>query len=114
MTKAKHKEIVVQRMKSLGVYKPEFECAIDTLAGILEDKDRNRKQWRKDGMEMVIEYTNKGGSTNKSKSPYYLNDLQYNEQILKYSKALGLTPIDAIRLGVTLEEEIDSTAEFEM
>lgn len=113
MNAKKHKESIVEQMKSLGTYRDEFAIAIETLASILENRDRNRAEWKKeDGMKMIIEYTNRGGQTNKLKSPYYLNDLQYNEQILKYCSRLGLTPGDAKKMGVVLEEEADSLADF--
>lgn len=113
MTKGKYVAIIVDQMKSLGTYREEFSIAIETLAQIMENRDRNAKEWRKeDRGKMIIEYTNRGGQTNKLKSPYYLNDLQYNEQILKYCSRLGLTPGDAKKMGVVLDEEEDGLAQF--
>lgn len=88
-------------MQRLGTYKEEFVILIDTMAQICADRDENLKEWKAYSKEqgsknklMAMEYTNKAGATNLSKSPYYLNNLQFNEQILKYGKALGLTPTD--------------------
>lgn len=114
-TKAGFKDEIVRKMESLGIYRSEFDLAIDTLSDVMYNKQENRKQWKqKANLEMTISYTNRGGETNISKSPYYVNDLQYNEQILKYSKALGLTPTDAKKMGVTFEDDTDPLGEFQI
>lgn len=109
-----YRKKIVEQMESLGTYKEQFSLMIDTLAQILEYKDRNRAEWKKnEGLKMVMEYTNRGGETNLTKSPYYVNDLQYNEQILKYLGKLGLNPVDARRMGVTFDDgEEDELSAF--
>ena len=113
-SKKKYVEKFTEVMRSMQTYRPEFDYTIDVLASICELRDKNLTQWRKAGLQMVTEYTNKAGATNISKSPFFLNNLQFNEQILKYVKALGLTPSDASKLGVELAEEKDDLDDYVM
>ncbi|WP_304410089.1 P27 family phage terminase small subunit, partial [Faecalibaculum rodentium] len=93
----------------------KLDMVIETLAMIYEQRDKNLAKWEElDNFAPVCEYTNKAGATNLSKHPCYLNNLQYHEQILKYTKELGLTPSGAKKLNVSLEKDDDSLAEFEM
>lgn len=114
MTKKAYIERLKKIMTSLHTYRTEFDFVIETLADICAQRDANLSEWKASGGKQVVEYTNKAGATNLNKSPYYLNNLQYNEQILKYLKELGLTPANASRLGVALSEEQDDLDEFVM
>lgn len=112
---AVYKARIIKDLKALGTYRPEFDMVIETLAMIYEQRDKNLAKWEElDNFAPVCEYTNKVGATNLSKHPCYLNNLQYHEQILKYTKELGLTPSGAKKLNVSLEKDDDSLAEFEM
>lgn len=114
-TAAQYKKRIVSDLTSLGTYRPEFDMVVETLAMIYEQRDRNMRKWEElDDFAPVTEYTNKAGATNLSKHPCYLNNLQYHEQILKYEKALGLTPAEAKKLNVSLEKEDDTLAAFQM
>ena len=112
---AVYKARIIKDLKALGTYRPELDMVIETLAMIYEQRDKNLAKWEElDNFAPVCEYTNKAGATNLSKHPCYLNNLQYHEQILKYTKELGLTPSGAKKLNVSLEKDDDSLAEFEM
>lgn len=110
-TKNSYIKKITECMKSMRTYRPEFDMMIDTMSEISFLRDQNMKEWKEKGFEQVASYTNKANATNLTKSPYFLNNLQYNEQILKYGKALGLTPSDAQKLGVEVEED-DGLDEF--
>lgn len=112
-SKATYAKKIKQALQSLHTYRPEFDMMIDTLALIYEKRDENMKRWEElDNFAPVMEYTNKAGATNLSKHPCFLNNLQYHEQILKYEKSLGLTPMDAKKMNIVLEEEEDVLAQF--
>lgn len=117
MNRAAYKKKITSTVQSMGTYREEFDIIIDQLALIYEMRDRNLKQWKgtdKDNpYPQVLEYTNKAGATNLAKHPCFLNNLQYGEQILKYLKALGLTPTDAKKMNVELEKEEDTLAQFQ-
>lgn len=73
-----------------GTYKKYFEAVIDTLAGILEKRDEAETFMQ--GESVIVEHTNKGGSTNLEQHPAVrlINDL--NRDALAYWRDLGLTP----------------------
>lgn len=85
-----HNRIVVA-CKDAGTYEPYFENVIDTLAGILENRDRAQSQYEAMKCQPIIQHTNKGGNTNLVKNPalVLINDM--NQQALAYWKELGLT-----------------------
>lgn len=115
MNKAGYKKRLIEILTSMKTYRSEFDFIIETLAGICEQRDRNLKEWHEIGEDkQVVAYTNKGGATNLSRSPFFDNNLKYNEQILKYSKELGLAPSTATKLGVSLADESDDLNEYEM
>jgi len=113
MTKKKYREMIIRQMQELGIYQEQYSLLIDTLADICEKRDANMRQWRKEGkMQMVVSFTNKANQTNNMKSPYFLNDLQYNEQILKYCRELGISPLGIKKLGNPIKSGQDDFEEF--
>ena len=112
MTKEQYKKLIIKDMKDLCIYQEQFNLLIDTLAQTCEFRDKNQEEWKKSGGKMVIEYTNKAGATNISKSPYYLNNLQFNEQILKYCKELCISPSGMNKLGHPNDNDKDEFADF--
>lgn len=107
-----YRELIIKQMKDLTIYQEQYSVLIDTLAQTCEFRDRNMEEWKDSGGAMVIEYTNKAGATNISKSPYYLNNLQFNEQILKYCKELCLSPSGTNKLGNPQAEQTDDFEDF--
>ena len=80
----------------MGTYQKSFDAVIDTLAGILENRDRALEEF--DG-EMIVEHTNKSGATNMEQNPLLrlINDL--NRDALAYWRDLGLTPAGLKRIN---------------
>ncbi len=78
--------------KAAKTYSEEFDYVIETLAGILENRDAAQKQYKDSGASPVVVHTNKGGSANLVKNPalVVINDM--NAQALAYWRDLGLTP----------------------
>lgn len=87
-----YKKKIIQDMKSIGTYKPEFEKVIDNLANIYEDMDIAREQFYKSGGNIVVKHTNKNGNTNLVKNPFFLAIEGLQNNILMYNRELGLTP----------------------
>lgn len=83
---------IVKSMMAVGTYKPEFDKVIYNLAQIFEDMDVARDQFEKSGGKFIVAHTNKNGSTNLVKNPYYLVIEGLQQNILSYSRELGLTP----------------------
>lgn len=92
MTKGEWKKRIEQAAQDAGTYQPFFDDMINTLAGIMENRDRSQEMFEKSGGNPVITHTNKGGATNIVKHPalVMVNDL--NATALTYWRDLGLTP----------------------
>lgn len=92
MTKSKWKELISTQMTALNIQQGPYNPAIETLAGILEQRDKTFKEFKEAGGRSIIEYTNKGGSTNMIKSPLLVLWDDLNKSALAYWRELGLTP----------------------
>ena len=79
-------------MKEAETYANCFNDVVETLAGILEQRDAADDAFRESGGEVIVEHTNKGGATNLAQNPAIrlINDL--NRDALAYWRDLGLTP----------------------
>lgn len=75
-----------------GTYRPFFDQVIDTLAGIMENRDKVQELYAKSGSNPVVRYTNKAGETNPVKNPMMVILADLNTQALSYWRDLGLTP----------------------
>ena len=75
-----------------GTYKPCFDSVIDTLSSIMEQRDKAQQLFEESGGETIVEFTNKGGSTNLVKNPALVIVMDLNAQALSYWRDLGLTP----------------------
>lgn len=96
-----------------GTYKPYFDYVIDTLAGILERRDQAIDHFKKTGGEVIVEHTNKGGSTNLEQNPALrlINDL--NRDALTYWRDLGLTPSGLKKINETVLKDTPKTSPLE-
>lgn len=92
MTKNKWISLIKEQLSALGTQDPAYNSVIDTLAGILEQRDKTFKEFKNSGGKSVIEYTNKGGSTNMTKNPLLVLWDDLNKSALAYWRELGLTP----------------------
>ena len=92
MTKNKWVEVINGQLAALGVHEDAYNPAIETLASILEQRDKTFKEFKDSGGRSVIEYTNKGGSTNMTKNPLLVLWDDLNKSALAYWRELGLTP----------------------
>lgn len=96
---------IVKAMTDVGTYQPSFDDVIDTLAGMLERRDDVEKNMA--GQPLIVEHTNKGGSTNLEQNPAIrlLNDM--NRDILTYWRDLGLTPKGLKAISDAIQKEIE-------
>lgn len=92
MKAATWKQKIKQACEDAGTYRPFFDPVIDTLAGILEQRDKAREVFEKSGGAVIVKHTNKAGATNAEQNPALrlINDL--NRDALAYWRDLGLTP----------------------
>lgn len=92
MDRAEWKPRIEQAARDAGTYQPFFDDIIETLAGILETRDKTEEQFKQTGGNAVIQHTNKGGATNVVKNPLLVMVNDLNSTALTYWRDLGLTP----------------------
>ena len=93
MNKQEWENRIKQASRDAGTYQSHFDDIIETLASIMENRDKAQEQFIKQfGGKPVVAHTNKGGNTNLVKNPalVMVNDL--NATALSYWRDLGLTP----------------------
>lgn len=92
MTAKKWKNKIKNACESMGTFRSEYEPRMNTLADILESRDKVYEQFVTSGGNPVINHTNKRGATNLVKNPLMVAWLDLNAQALVYWRELGLTP----------------------
>lgn len=99
MNKSEWVKKITDNCVDVGTYKPAFDPVIDTLAGILEQRDDAQAEYDEMGRQVVVEHTNQGGNTNTVKNPVLtlINDM--NRDALAYWRDLGLTPAGLKRIN---------------
>lgn len=99
MTEKKWRETITDKCKEVGTYKPAFDPVIASLASILAQRDKTKKEFKDSGGKSVLEYTNKNGSTNLVKNPLLVLWDDLNKSALAYWRDLGLTPAGLKKLN---------------
>lgn len=92
MEKAEWMRKIKAACKKAGTYQPQFTYIIETLAQIMEDRDKVHEQYVSTGSHPTIIHTNKAKEQNVVKNPMLVMELDLNAQALAYWKELGLTP----------------------
>lgn len=92
MDAKKWKQLIKQHTEAAGTYRAEFQSVIDTLADILEQRDRAFEDYIEDGEQPVVEYVSDRGASNFKKNPRLQVWSDLNTQALAYWRDLGLTP----------------------
>ena len=92
MSKTKWKNLINKQLSALGLRNDAYSSAVDSLAEILEQRDKTFQEFQDSGGKTVIEYTNKGGSTNMTKNPLLVMWDDLNKTALAYWRELGMTP----------------------
>lgn len=108
MSKTKWKNLIIKQLTALGLQNDAYESAVESLAAILEQRDKTFDEFQKSGGKSVIEYTNKGGSTNMTKNPLLVLWDDLNKTALAYWRELGLTPSSYKKLTGTGAKQEES------
>lgn len=88
MNRLEWTNLIKQSCKDAGTYKPFFDAAIDTLAGIMERRDSAQETFNAMGGQTVVE-RNDGRVV---KNPAYIVLAECDRDALSYWRDLGLTP----------------------
>lgn len=99
MEKKTWKSKIKKAATEAGTYRPCFDNVIDTLAGILENRDRAQEAYENSGSRPVVVHTNKGGNANIVKNPALIVVDDLNKTALAYWRDLGLTPAGLKRIN---------------
>jgi phage terminase small subunit len=94
-----YKKDIVRKMKSVGTYNISFQHSIDVLSRTLYDYEIAVKNFESSGSHIIVKHTNKNGSTNVVKNPLYLAIEKLRDDVLSYSRELGLTPAGLKRIN---------------
>ena len=94
-----YKKDIVKKMKSVGTYNLSFKHSIDVLSRTLYDYETALDSFERSGSNIITEHTNKNGSTNIVKNPLYLAIEKLRDDVLSYSRELGLTPAGLKRIN---------------
>lgn len=108
MSKTKWKNLIIKQLTALGLQNDAYESTVESLAAILEQRDKTFKEFQQNGGKSVIEYTNKGGSTNMTKNPLLVLWDDLNKTALAYWRELGLTPSSYKKLTGTGAKQEES------
>ena len=92
MSKTRWKNLIKKQLSALGLQNDAYDSTVESLAMILEQRDKTFKEFQESGGKTVIEYTNKGGSTNMTKNPLLVMWDELNKTALAYWRELGMTP----------------------
>lgn len=105
MEKSQWREIIKAACEAAGTYREYFDSVIDTLAGIMETRDRAQKQYEQFGAEPVLKQVSKTKGIQFSKNPMLTAVLDCNSQALSYWRDLGLTPAGFRKLEGSVKPE---------
>jgi len=94
----RYRKDIIEKMEAVGTYNKSFEHSINVLAKTLAEYDKAMELHEKTGGNILVKHTNKGGSTNFVKHPLYLAIEKMRDDILAYSRELGLTPAGLRRI----------------
>lgn len=95
--------------EAAGTYQECFDSVIDSLAMILQRRDEANEEYRKDP-KPIVEYTNKGGATNRTKNPALVLWCDLNSQALAYWRDLGLTPAGLRKINEEMLRPVKQTS----
>lgn len=101
LSKIKWKNLINKQLSALDLQNEAYSSTVESLAAILEQRDKTYEEFQESGGKSVIEYTNKGGSTNMTKNPLLVLWDDLNKTALAYWRELGLTPSSYKRLTGT-------------
>lgn len=93
------KRKIKKACQEAGTYRPFFDITINSLADILEMRDRAMEQYVASGGNPVVVHTNKAGKANLAKNPALIAYDDLNKTALTYWRDLGLTPAGLRRIN---------------
>jgi len=94
----RYKNQIIYKMKQVGTYNASYMYTINVLAKVLADYEETINLYERTGRQKIVKHTNKSGATNIIKSPLYQAIEKQRDDIIAYSRELGLTPAGLKRI----------------
>jgi hypothetical protein len=116
---AKEKQIrkiikqVIEDMKVVGTYRPQFDRTVRTYAEMSYDYKILLRQFENSGDQFVDEYTNKSGATNAMTTAIYSEIKTIRKEMVTYESILGLTPAGLKRINKEMDQSKKKTSSLE-
>jgi hypothetical protein len=113
---AKEKQIrkiikqVIEDMKAVGTYRPQFDRTVRTYAEMSYDYKILLRQFENSGDQFVDEYTNKSGATNAMTTAIYSEIKTIRKEMVTYESILGLTPAGLKRINKEMDQSKKKTS----
>ncbi|MBR6351576.1 MAG: P27 family phage terminase small subunit [Firmicutes bacterium] len=105
MNKAEWLRKIKKAVRAVGTYQASFDAPMDTLAGILERRDKAVADFEASGSVMVYPVTNTQGETVLKQNPLLKTVNELNRDALAYWRDLGLTPAGLKRINDTVVQK---------
>lgn len=109
----KIKRNLVSKMKAVETYDVSFTQIIELTAKIIYDYEEAVKMFKKTGSKIVVTHTNKNGSKNLVKNPFYLSIEKLRDDSITYLRELGLTPTGLKKINNTMDKKKNTTSKLD-
>lgn len=104
MSKLRWKRVIISAMQEREMYKDSFLPMIETLAEIMDRRQKVLKQFEDEGSQFVVEKTSDRGAVNRVKNPLLGVVQECERDALSYWTALGMTP-QSMKKALAKEKE---------
>jgi DNA-directed RNA polymerase sigma subunit (sigma70/sigma32) len=95
---------VIEDMKNVGTYRPEFDRTVRTYTEMKYDYKILMRMFEESGDQFVEEYTNKSGATNAMTTAIYSEIKMIRKEMVSYESILGLTPSGLKRINKEMDK----------
>lgn len=108
MDKTSWKERIFVALDEIGMNKPQFVLIVETLAQILEQRDKAFAEFIESGGKVCISKTSDRGSVNIAKNPQLVIWKELSDTALLYWKELCLSPASLKKLSIEAQRGVDN------
>jgi hypothetical protein len=95
---------VIEDMKDVGTYRPQFDRTVRTYSEMSYDYKLLTRQFEDSEDQFVDEYTNKSGATNAMTTAIYSEIKTIRKDMVTYESILGLTPAGLKRINKEMDQ----------
>ncbi|WHY76235.1 P27 family phage terminase small subunit [Neobacillus sp. WH10] len=95
---------VIEDMKNVGTYRPQFDRTVRTYAEMSYDYKILMRQFEESNDQFIEEYTNKSGATNAMTTAIYSEIKMIRKEMVSYESILGLTPAGLKKINKEMDQ----------